>query len=201
MSDIKFTSDGKKVVVVEKLNNLETIVQEIFIQDGNEIPSGENFVVKSLHDAPAISWKEKTLKELEERFERERAKYQELISRDLKSYKEKTNALSEKLKYMAAALKNVSEDSFSMLIDFICGNITHVVVKRPYYLPEFLTIEEFNKSEMYENRLRLISLFGNDDGTFSYKRGGNIMMDQEMGGLSFSPLILKKKHLRSLKKH
>jgi len=48
--NIKFTSDGKKVAVVGKLNAQETIVQEIFVSNGNEIPSGENFVVKSLHD-------------------------------------------------------------------------------------------------------------------------------------------------------
>ncbi len=42
------------------------IVQEIFISNGNEIPSGENFVVKSLHDAPAVSWKENDLKKLDQ---------------------------------------------------------------------------------------------------------------------------------------
>lgn len=53
MTDIKYTDDGKKVLVVGKLNAQQTIVQEIFVSAGQEIPSGENFVVKSLHDAPA----------------------------------------------------------------------------------------------------------------------------------------------------
>ena len=64
MTDIKYTNDGKKVLIVGKLNSQETIVQEIFVSAGQEIPSGENFVVKSLHDAPAESWKEKNLREL-----------------------------------------------------------------------------------------------------------------------------------------
>src|SRR6476659_8101217 len=45
MTDIKYTDDGKKVMVVGKLNAQQTIVQEIFVSAGQEIPSGENFVV------------------------------------------------------------------------------------------------------------------------------------------------------------
>jgi hypothetical protein len=70
--EIKYTTDGKKVIVVGNLNSQEKIVQEIFIVDGNEIPSGENFVTKSLHDFPAISWKESELIKLESRYEKER---------------------------------------------------------------------------------------------------------------------------------
>jgi hypothetical protein len=55
MENVKYTSDGKKVVIIGNLNSQEKIVQEIFIINGQEVPSGENFVVKSLHDFPAIS--------------------------------------------------------------------------------------------------------------------------------------------------
>ena len=59
MSIIKYTTDGKKVVVIGDLNQTEKIVQEIFVtEDGAEIPSGERFVVKSLLDEPAKSWQE-----------------------------------------------------------------------------------------------------------------------------------------------
>ena len=55
--ETKFLSDGRKVVVVGALNNQETIVQEVFVtQQGDEIPGGERFVVKSLHDQPVESW-------------------------------------------------------------------------------------------------------------------------------------------------
>jgi len=60
---IKYTASGNKVIVVGKLNNQETIVQKIFVSEGNEIPAGENFIVKTLLDAPAETWKEKKMKE------------------------------------------------------------------------------------------------------------------------------------------
>ena len=82
MNEIKYTTDGKKVVVIGDLNQTEKIVQEIFVtEDGCEIPSGERFVVKSLLDKPSISWKEKTLLDLEARFESESKKWKELLSK------------------------------------------------------------------------------------------------------------------------
>lgn len=171
MSDIKFTSDGKKVAVVGKLNNLETIVQEIFVTNGNEIPSGENFVVKSLHDAPVESWKEKQLREIEARYKKEMAYWQSLLDRDYRLYKLKTTELKAKIQYIGSALHKANEDSFSLLVDFICGEIKFVVIKNLYDLPKLLTWEEFSKDEMCEDKLKLISLYGKDDGTFMYKRG------------------------------
>jgi len=35
----KFTTDGKKVVVIGALNTKETIVQEVFVIDGTEFPA------------------------------------------------------------------------------------------------------------------------------------------------------------------
>jgi len=167
-SQIKFTNDGKKVVVVGSLNSQETIVQEIFIINGNEIPSGENFVVKSLHDSPAISWKEKSLKELEERYEKDRSKYQDLIDADYKNYRQKSEELKLKISYLGGALKNANEESFNLLTDFICGNITHIV-KIQYSRPELIEFSEFRM--LYEGKLRLFSIFGKDDGSFTYAVG------------------------------
>ena len=65
---IKYTSDGKKVAIVGKLNAQETIVQEVFVSGESEIPSGENFIVKSLHDNPVVSWKEKKTQEIEDNY-------------------------------------------------------------------------------------------------------------------------------------
>lgn len=50
MAEIKYTTCGKKVVVIGDLNQTEKIVQEIFVtNDGAEIPSGERFVYESLY--------------------------------------------------------------------------------------------------------------------------------------------------------
>jgi hypothetical protein len=165
--EVKFTSDGKKVVVIGSLNSQEKIVQEIFIVDGSEIPSGEHFVVKSLHDAPAVSWKEQELKKIKERYETDRKKYEREIDDLRKSYRLKTQELRAKINYIGLALKNANEDSFKTLVDYITGEIEWVVVK--HYDLQILSISEFN--QMYEDKLRLISIFGKDDGTFTYAVG------------------------------
>lgn len=58
--ETKYLSDGRKVVIIGNLNQQEVIVQEVFVSDsGDELPSGERFVVKSVHDAPVKSYKKK----------------------------------------------------------------------------------------------------------------------------------------------
>lgn len=43
MSNMKYLADGRKVVVIGKINQTEHIVQEIFVTDsGDELPSGDN---------------------------------------------------------------------------------------------------------------------------------------------------------------
>jgi flagellar biosynthesis regulator FlaF len=165
--EVKFTSDGRKVVVIGSLNSQEKIVQEIFIADGSEIPSGEHFVTKSLHDAPAISWKEQELKKIEERYEKDRRKYETEIDDLKKSHRQKSQELRAKLNYIGLALKNANEKSFETLVDYITGEIEWVVVN--HYDLQLLPISEFN--QMYEDRLRLISIFGKDDGSFTYAVG------------------------------
>lgn len=165
--EIKFTTDGKKVVVIGSLNSQEKIVQEIFIVDGSEIPSGEHFVVKCLHEAPSVSWKENDLKKLEERYERESKQYKSEIEKKYNEYKEKSKELRAKLIYIGAALRNANVKSFETLVDFITGEIKWIVVK--HYDVHLMPVNEFN--QMYEDKLRLMSLFGDDDGSFTYAVG------------------------------
>lgn len=181
--EIKFTTDGKKVVVIGSLNSQEKIVQEIFVIGGSEIPSGEHFVVKSLHDAPAVSWKESELKKLEARYNKESKQYEDELQRLHKSYKERSQELRAKLNYCGLALKNVNEDSFNTLIDYITGEIKWIVIGG--YDPKLVPIDEFH--QMYEDKLRLISLFGKDDGTFTYAVGD--YYDYSGGNKKFHPFI------------
>lgn len=179
--EVKFTSDGKKVVVIGSLNSQEKIVQEIFVVDGSEIPSGEHFVVKSLHDAPAVSWKERELKKIEERYEADRRRYEREIDDLTKSYRQKSQELRAKLNYIGLSLKNANENSFKTLVDYITGEIEWIVVK--HYDLQILSISEFN--QMYEDKLRLISIFGKDDGTFTYAIGD--YYDYSGGNKKFIP--------------
>ena len=181
MKEVKFTTDGKKVVVLGSLNSTEKIVQEVFVIDGSEIPSGEHFVVKSLHDSPAVSWKESELKKIEERYTRDKAHYESETDRLYKAYKERTQELRAKLSYCGLALKNVNENSFNTLIDYITGEIKYIVIDG--YDIVLMPIDQFN--QMYEDKLRLISIFGKDDGSFSYAVGE--YSDRSGGSKKFHP--------------
>lgn len=176
-----FTSDGRKVVVVGNLNSQEKIVQEVFVAGNSEIPSGEHFVVKSLHDAPAISWKEKELKSIEERYEKDKKHYEREIDVLKKRYRKESQELAEKIKYIGSALKNADEKSFETLVDYITGEVKWIVVND--YDVELLPIEKFN--QMYEDRLRLVSFFGQDNGTFTYAIGD--YYDYSGGNKKFIP--------------
>lgn len=168
--EIKYTTDGKKVVIIGNLNSQEKIVQEVFIVNGNEIPSGENFVVSSLHDAPAISWKEKSLKDLEERYERETKQLNTKISETTRLLNKEYDSVREKLNYVGRVLKNASEESFNMLVDYLTGNIKWVVITG--WNLELVPFDHFDENCNYErNKLRLVSIFGQDDGSLSYARG------------------------------
>lgn len=175
MSDIKYTDDGKKVLVVGKLNAQQTIVQEIFVSAGQEIPSGENFVVKSLHDAPAESWKEKNLRELEARYESDRKKLQTQIDdQECRLCQER-----DKAKLQTSALlqfvKNSDESQLETLKNFMSGQITHLFVSG--YSPEIISWQDSNKvydtdSFYHHARLdgiKLVSLMGKSDGDLSYR--------------------------------
>lgn len=161
MSNIKYTSDGKKVSIVGKLNAQETIVQEIYISNGLELPSGENFVVKSLHDAPAISWKEKNLIDLEARYDKDRRDLEGRIDDLRKKYTSQSNLFIEKIKFIGAFLKEASEETFELIADYVSGKITHIV-EHNYGAPKVFDFDQYN--QQYESRLRLLTFFGANNG-------------------------------------
>lgn len=175
MSNIKYTNDGKKVLVVGKLNAEQTIVQEIFVSAGQEIPSGENFVVKSLHDAPAESWKEKKLRELEERY----PKQKEILERDLAAHEKRLNLAMAKAKARADVLMKFADNSDDSQLDtlkkFMAGEITHLYVGG--YSPEIVDFIDSEKpfdvdrwgGRVKVDGMKLVSLMGHSDGSLSYR--------------------------------
>lgn len=167
MDNIKYTSDGKKVVIIGALNNQEKIVQEVFISNGCEIPSGEHFVASSLHDAPVLSWKAAEIKKIDAHFDSRKSE----VERELKilngKYKEKCIELREKIRHIGLTLKNADESAFNQLVDFITGETKWVVVED--YGFDLLPIDKF--SQTYEDKLRLFSIFGKNEGQFTYAVG------------------------------
>lgn len=163
MENIKYTSDGKKVVIVGTLNSQEKIVQEIFITNGQEIPSGENFVVKSLHDYPVVSWKEKNLSDIERNYNEKREMYDKEISALNRNYQKLKDSITEKNKYLRKYIDNVAEESFDVLTMFLKGEVKYLV--KTGWSPEII---EFKDQQDDDRELKLITLFGRDDGTLTW---------------------------------
>lgn len=172
--DTKYTSDGRKVIVVGKLNSEQSIVQEIFVCDGQEVPSGENFVVSSLHDAPAESWKEKNLRELEERYDKERKYFEGRI----KLAQSRLSEAESKAKYRSNALlgfaQNSDDKQLQTLHAFLAGEITHFFIGD--YSPEIVSWDD---KKLYDTNswggrvqndgIKLISLVGKSEGRLDYR--------------------------------
>lgn len=175
MADIKYTSDGKKVLVVGRLNAEQTIVQEIFVSSGQEFPSGKNFVVTSLHDKPAESWKAKSLRELEERYRVQKAK----LERELEDHDKRLRVAIDKAKSRTESLLRFSANSgdgqLETLKKFMAGEITHLYISG--YSPEIVDFVDGNEPYSIDNwsgrmkveGMKLVSLFGRSDGSLSYR--------------------------------
>lgn len=170
----KYTSDGRKVIIVGKLNSEQHIVQEIFVCDGQEVPSGENFVVSSLHDAPAESWKEKNLRVLEERYEKTKKNIEKRINDVSNRLGGAETKSKERAAVMLAFAKNSDDEQLQRLHAFMAGEITHIFIDS--YSPEIVTWDSDTpyQTDSWGARLRieglkLISLFGSSDGRLDYK--------------------------------
>lgn len=163
----KFTSDGRKVVVVGALNAKETIVQEVFVTDGTEFPAGEHFVVKTLLDRPAETYRAKKEREIEDHIKRLESDRNKLVS-DIAGYRFKAQAATAKVKWIEGIKEAEVYEAFENIKAMLCGEYTHVVI--PTYSE--LKIEEWNEKffARSEDRrdtfdsLRLISLYGDWNG-------------------------------------
>lgn len=169
--NIKYTTDGRKVVVIGNLNSQEKIVQEVFIVNDVEIPSGENFVVKSLHDAPAISWKEKSIKETEVRYETEHRENLRKIEVLQKEYNLKSSVIKAKLQFLKKLELNLTEEKLDQLISFISGRSKFIVMDA-YSDIEIADYDESITDKDYGrfDALRLVSIFGRTDGELEFRR-------------------------------
>ena len=164
--EIKYTNDGKKVVVIGNLNAQEKIVQEIFIVNGQEVPSGENFVVKSLHDAPAVSWEEKRTKEIKEQYEKTRKQVDAELNDLRNRHRLQVASFRKLMEANGQMLRNMSEESFNTLSSFLSAEIKWIV-KKGYGLPEIIEYGVENCS--FDDNLRLLTLYGRSDGTLQWR--------------------------------
>lgn len=200
----KFLSDGRKVAIVGQLNNQETIVQEVFVTDsGDEIPSGERFVVKSLHDEPVKSFKDKDI----EKKERQLVK----LKAEIDQYSKEHRAAQQHLKGLQALLKSstlsvnkfIDGKGMDTLIAFLSGSIKYVV-KDSYCIEK---PQEFDKAAIsYENHygdtrfdaLKLLSVAGKSNGDLEYRI--NRYSDGSGGSFEIHPFESYEDALEHIKK-
>lgn len=128
MSQHKFTTDGRKVVVVGKLNAQETIVQEVYVRDECEFPAGENFVVKSLLDQPAESWKKKEEARLESALKMLKAEYNKVSLEVAKISQFQKAALDQKIKWIKGVNQPEVDEAVERIRSFLSGEYTHIVI-------------------------------------------------------------------------
>ena len=129
--ELKYANDGKKVAVIGKLNAQESIVQEIFVINEQEIPSGENFVAKSLHDSPAISWKEKEERRIEINLNQLKKDYEKAENdhrRLMLDLCNKSSAIKDHMRYVNSLLAtDIDPDVLNTLTNFLSGDIKYIV--------------------------------------------------------------------------
>jgi hypothetical protein len=178
MEKIKYTTDGKKVIVIDNLNQSEKIVQEIFVtQDGAEIPAGEHFIVKSLLDQPAKSWKERQLEDFEKSYS-EKSDYWNKKLNDLDKEKQLCySRLQNQIKWLKGIMKQPLEEQVKDIINTVTlflqkkqkwvfhkgwnWNIYNWNDKEAQQLFEDI---DYSRSEM-----RLVTLFGKSNGNLEWK--------------------------------
>lgn len=173
MENIKYTTDGKKVVVIGDLNQTEKIVQEIFVtNNGDEIPSGERFVVKSLLDEPAKSWKELKLEQIEKDYDTKIDEWEFKIGNINKEKDRQYKLLESEVKW----LKNVAKQPLEQQVKDVINNLVIFISDKPKWV--FISgwdwdIHELNKELKLDDygdiKFRLLSLYGDTEGNITWK--------------------------------
>ena len=182
--NIKYTTDGRKVVVIGDLNQTEKIVQEIFVtEDGAEIPSGERFTAKSLHDTPVKSWKEENLLKLEAKYEKE-SEYWEKQIKDIQNEKSLVyKSLSLRVKWLKRVAKQPHPESLKKVIETLAMFLSNTDIwvfysnYNTWYLEKydqegFSRIHDQVDGDYYGTKLdymKLVSIYGNTDGNFEFR--------------------------------
>ncbi|HHL2824725.1 TPA: hypothetical protein ACQ431_002954 [Citrobacter murliniae] len=172
--ETKFLSDGRKVVIVGALNNQETIVQEVFVTaQGDEIPGGERFVVKSLHDQPVETYLSREKAKQERELETAKAALVR-VNGEINETKNKLSFWKDLLNQTKALSEHIDEQDFSYFIDVMTGKMNYAVADT-YGTPKIEPFAEFMSvinndwhGGKYEG-IKLLSLLGNSNGNINFK--------------------------------
>lgn len=167
----KYLSDGRKVVVIGQLNNVESIVQEVFVSDsGDQIPSGEKFTTKSLHDEPVKSWKEREVEKFEAIYLR---KKDELtgIEKEIRTMQSKRSSHAKIISSNLRQINELENLDVGILADVMARNIKWVC-SAGWAWEKVMSFDEFIEiRSTYDEGVKLISVHSRNDKTLMYKVG------------------------------
>jgi hypothetical protein len=163
--------EKKKVIVISQLNQSQSIVQEIFVDEsGNEIPHGENFVIQTsrLSDNPLSSWSAVKLDQYEKDFEKEKKSLIGKIEdqrRALNLEYDKIYHMTKSVQQMGSELSREWRTAFIRILDFMCGRINWVVFEERYNVPSIIPFDEFQDRYMFIHDrgiagVKLLTIFG-----------------------------------------
>jgi hypothetical protein len=169
--EAKYLSDGRKVVVIGQLNNVESIVQEVFVSDsGDQIPSGEKFTTKNLHDEPVKSWKEREAAKVEAIYLR---KMDELsgIEREIRAMQGKRSSHAKIISSNLRQINELENLDIGILADVMARNIKWVC-SAGWAWEKIMSFNEFIEiRSAYDEGIKLISVHTRNDNTLMYKVG------------------------------
>lgn len=164
--EIKYTSDGKKVVVLGSLDESQQIVQEIFVtENGDEIPQGKNFIVSGVYDEPVKSYREVQLQKIEKNYQQRKEEIERHL-RDLEArYKIKREGLSDLIACLSDLSKNYNREHLNMLCMFLEGKINFVV----YKTYNKVYVSRLIDSIVDKDGTKLLTLLGNSKGELEFR--------------------------------
>ena len=126
MKEIKYTSDGKKVLVVENLCP-DFLVKEICVNSvGKEIISETNFITKSLFNEPVETWESRRKKE-EENHIKKLKEIQNKLYYEIRDLENKKQGNAELLKRSNFLKDKLPEFNWNDFVDALCGNIKWII--------------------------------------------------------------------------
>lgn len=172
----KYTSDGRKVAIIEILNSNETVVQEVYISKGKEVLRGDKFIAKSLKEEPVLSWKEKRIKDFERNYDSRIKKLETDLS---KSQKQLSIAIAKarvKTESLMQFAKNSDSSQLDTLKMFLSGETKYFAFTRSF-APCILSasddrifdIDTYGYGNPRIDGQKLISVIGSSNGDLEYR--------------------------------
>lgn len=178
---MKYLADGRAVEVIQELPDGRGFVVEYLEEDGESgesVPSGQLDIFREVFDNPKLHYINKEFREAEERLQEMQMRLFTMRT-EVKEAEQERSRILNKLKQVPALRR---------LGDFVDGKVTHLVsvlYKRVHVMEMSECIcENDSKYRRKPSRLKLITLWGEDNGDLSFRinhyRDGSSSADHEV---------------------